>query len=162
MSRSLPAVAQPGSWRPSRDLSSGPRLSDIGDPTTGTRSRPRVLIVDDDKDTRDLYAWCMRAAGWLVYEVADGGEALMIAPAILPHVIVMDLVLPVIGGLEAIVRLRMDVRTTDIPVVACTGMGAALAEVQAWKAGCAGFIAKPCRPDDLRALLEGLVAERGG
>lgn len=87
---------------------------------TGTRRRPRVMIVDDDDDTRELYAWAMRAAGWLVETVPDGKTAILQAASFAPDVIVMDLHLPVLDGYEATRRLRADDATHDIPVVVCT------------------------------------------
>lgn len=148
-----PALAQPKSDKPRRDQGSGP----AGLPRTGVRARPRVLIVDDDEDARDMYAWCMRAAGWNVEDVADGAEALFVAEHFEPDVIVMDLRLPVIGGLEATRRLKADPRTRHIPVVALSGADRSQTEAEAMAAGCEEFVPKPCPPQDLRALLEKLV-----
>src|SRR5258708_30085721 len=77
-----------------------------GPPGSGTRLRPRVLLVDDDEDTREMYAWCMRAAGWIVETAADGADALLLAPVFEPDVIVMDLHLPTVDGIEATRRLK--------------------------------------------------------
>jgi two-component system cell cycle response regulator DivK len=109
-----------------------------------------------------MYAWCMRAAGWLVWTVTDGEQALSIASQVAPDVIVMDLRLPVIDGVEATRALKTDPDTRHIPVVGCSGVGGGHSEVLAREAGCDEFVAKPCPPEDLRALLEGLVAKRGG
>ncbi|MGH7434821.1 MAG: response regulator transcription factor [Polyangiaceae bacterium] len=84
--------------RPSPDRASGPRLRDEG---PATRTRRCVLIVDDDADTREMYAWCMLAAGWLVTHAANGEDAVLVATAVQPHAIVMDLRLPVLGGFES-------------------------------------------------------------
>ena len=124
------------------------------------RSRPRVLIAEDDDDTREIYTWCLRAAGWLVQEVANGKEALSLAPDFAPDVIVMDVRLPVIGGLEATRRLKADPLTRHIPVVLCSGVDRRHAEPLAKQAGCEEFVAKPCTPDELRALLEDVAFGR--
>lgn len=126
-------------------------------PVTGTHPRPRVLIVDDEEDTRDMYAWCMRAAGWIVEAVANGEEALFLTPAFEPDVIVMDLRLPVIDGLQATRRLKANEATGHIPVVACSGLDWARVEALARQAGCDAFVAKPCQPEELRAVVEDLV-----
>jgi two-component system cell cycle response regulator DivK len=107
-----------------------------------------------------MYAWCMRAAGWTVAEVADGFEALTAANEFDPHAIVMDLHLPVIDGVEAIRRLKSDAHTMHIPIVACTGIRRSHAEDEARAAGCDEFIRKPCMPDELCEVLESLVAGR--
>jgi CheY-like chemotaxis protein len=127
---------------------------------TGPRARPRLLIVDDHDETREMYAWCMRAAGWLVDESTDGEEAVVRARDSQPDVIAMDLHLPVLDGLEAMRLLKQDERTRDIPIVACTGVNPRRSEALAREAGCDGFVSKPCLPEDLRVLLEALAASR--
>jgi two-component system cell cycle response regulator DivK len=118
--------------------------------------------VEDDEDTRELYAWCLRAAGWLVEAVPNGEEALFVAPDFAPDVIVMDLRLPLIGGLEAARRLNADPRTAHIPIVAVSSIDQRQGEALATEAGCEAFVAKPCLPEELRALLESLVTGREG
>jgi two-component system cell cycle response regulator DivK len=154
----VPALAQPSSDRPRRDQGSGPRRAS----STALRARPGVLIVDDDEDTRELYAWCLRAAGWLVEDVANGEDALRVAGDFAPDVIVMDLLLPVIGGLEATRRLKADPHTRHIPVVAISGADRIHAEVLARKAGCDEYVPKPCAPEQLRTLLENMLLGREG
>jgi CheY-like chemotaxis protein len=115
------------------------------------------LIVDDEEDIRELYAWCLRAAGWLVEECANAEEAFFVAPDFQPDVIVMDHRLPGLSGIDAIRRIKRAERTKHVPVVACTGADRSKVELMALHAGCAAFVAKPCSPDDLRELLEQLV-----
>jgi CheY-like chemotaxis protein len=119
-----------------------------------------VLIVDDNDDTRELYGWCMRAAGWFVGGAANGAEALLVAPAFEPDVIVMDLNMPVLGGIEAIRRLKSDEDTMHVPIVALTAYDLDGNRAAARGAGCDEFVTKPCEPDDLRALLETMVKSR--
>ncbi len=83
--------------------------------------RRRLLIADDDPDTRALYAWGLRAAGWFVTEAADGLEAVGLAAALRPHAIVMDLCMPGLGGADAVVSLRKDGRTSRIPMSRALG-----------------------------------------
>jgi CheY-like chemotaxis protein len=136
---------------------SGPRVR--GAPADGNkRLRPRLLIVEDHAETRDMYAWYMRAGGWRVEEAANGEEALFLAGSFEPDVIVMDLALPVLDGIEATRRLRMDARTRRTPIVVCTALAHPHAWEQAKRAGCNAFVTKPCSPDDLGALLESLLA----
>jgi CheY-like chemotaxis protein len=127
---------------------------------TGVRPRPRVLIVDDDVDTRDLYAWCMMASGWLVHAVTNGAEALIAAPVVKPDVIVMDLHMPVLGGLDAIREIKSHDATKHVPIVACTALDRRTSEIDAMVAGCDEFVPKPCEPEALRNLLEILVTGR--
>ena len=151
-----PGRSEPTSDEPRRDHGSRPSWP----PSTGARRRPIALVVDDSEETRELYAWCMRAAGWLVEAVPSGEEALLVAAVLVPDVIVMDLNLPVIGGLEATRRLKADPDTQHIPIVAVSGIDRGQGEALATEAGCEAFLEKPCQPEQLRALLERLVAER--
>jgi two-component system cell cycle response regulator DivK len=151
------AVSEPQSTSGRRWRGSVP-----GVPDTGVRPRPRVLLVDDDEDICELYGWCMRAAGWLVESATSGEEALFVATDFAPDVIVMDLRLPVIGGLDAARLLKSDPHTRHIPIVAISATARSQAEAPAKEAGCEEFVAKPCPPERLRAILEDLVTGRRG
>ncbi len=153
-----PATAVPDSSGPPRKHGSGPgRFSDS--PKSGFRLQPRVLIVEDNDTTREMYAWSMRAAGWLVEEAANGEAALYAAALFEPDVIVMDLRLPVLDGIEATRRLKETELTRHIPIVACSALDRA--EAEAKNAGCSAFVTKPCPPEDLRVLVESLARNRG-
>jgi CheY-like chemotaxis protein len=119
-----------------------------------------VLIVDDDEDTRDLYAWCMMASGWFVHAVSNGAEALLSAPVVQPDVIVMDLHMPILGGLDAIRLMKRHDATKHVPIVACSAFDRRSNEIEAKVAGCEEFVPKPCEPEALRNLLEVIVGAR--
>ena len=161
MTQSLPVntvgvSGSAGSDRPARGQGSWPRRP----PGSGTRSRPRVLIVEDHEDTREIYAWSLRAAGWQVDAVGNGLEAVVAALATAPDVIVMDLELPVLDGITATRRLKRDEHTAHIPVVAFT----AYREEHRDEMQLVGFdevVGKPSTPEDLTKVLERLVAGRG-
>jgi CheY-like chemotaxis protein len=121
------------------------------------RRKPRVLFVEDHLDTRDIYSWWMRAAGWEVDSVTDGLEAVPVAALFQPDIVVMDLNLLVVGGIEATRRLKADPRTRHITVVACTAYGRQH-EVELKQVGFRLVVPKPCDPQDLRVILEGLLA----
>jgi CheY-like chemotaxis protein len=112
--------------------------------------------VDDSEDARDLYAGCMRAAGWHVDAVTNGAEALAMAADFEPDVIVMDLHMPVLDGIAATRRLKADARTAHIPVVACTAFGKPH-RVELPHVGFEALVPKPCTAEALRDVLENLV-----
>ena len=136
-----------------------PRLLPSAQRPSGIRRKLRALVVDDHIDSREAYADYLRQEGWDVEEVADGEEALAIAVAFAPHAILMDVVMPNVDGIEATRRLRRDPRTTDVPVVCITCHADRIAE--AWAAGCAEFVTKPCRLPELLDVIARLVLERG-
>jgi two-component system cell cycle response regulator DivK len=117
-----------------------------------------VLIVDDDEDSRELSAWCLLTAGWSVYACANGAAALLTVPHIEPDVIMMDLRMPVLGGLDAIRQLKQHEATRHVPIVACSAFDQGWSEVKARDAGCDEFVAKPFEPEALPNLLEAVIA----
>jgi two-component system, cell cycle response regulator DivK len=130
---------------------------------TGTNgTRPRVLLVDDYPDAREMYSEYLRFSGFDVVQASNGMEALQQAIDTSPDIVLMDLSLPVMDGWEATRRLKADVRTASIPVVAVTGHSLAGVSENARNLGCAAFVTKPCLPEDLvreiRRILNGAAA----
>jgi two-component system cell cycle response regulator DivK len=111
--------------------------------------RPRVLVVDDYTDAREMYSEYLQYSGFDVIEAGNGVEALERAADSSPDIILMDLSLPVMDGWEATRRLKADQATADIPIVALTGHALAGILEGARKAGCDAFVTKPCLPEDL-------------
>src|SRR5439155_15915760 len=112
-------------------------------------ARPRVMVVDDYPDAREMYSEYLEYCGFEVVQAANGMEALQRAIEAQPDIILMDLSLPVMDGWEATRRLKADPRTENIPVVALTGHALAGISEGAKKAGCDAFVTKPCLPEDL-------------
>src|SRR5271157_3922858 len=79
-----------------------------------------ILIVDDFKDDREMYAHYLTRSGFRVSLATDGQEAMDKAFQLLPDLILMDLWLPQIGGWEAIRQLKANDKTRDIPIVVLT------------------------------------------
>ncbi|HEX8794441.1 MAG TPA: response regulator [Polyangiaceae bacterium] len=125
------------------------------------RALPRgmacILVVDDFEDTRSLYAALLRSRGHEVLEAGDGEAALRIAGAELPDAIVMDLSLPVLDGRDAIEAMRLDGRTSHIPIVVVSGDADARTELQERGIDVEAFLPKPCRHDTLVSRIEKLV-----
>lgn len=120
--------------------------------------RPLVLIVDDYRDAADMYALYLALAGYEVIIAVDGHEALRLAAQKRPDLILMDLGLPVMDGLEATRRLKEDPATAAIPVVALTAHVYAV-QGEAWKHhGFARLLTKPCLPDELVAHVQAVLS----
>ena len=116
-----------------------------------------ILVVDDTRDSRELFAEYLRMAGFETIEATSGAEAIDKAGRLRPSAIVMDLEMPEMDGWEATRRLKADQRTCGIPVIALSAHVMEGARKKATEAGCAGFLPKPCYPsqvsEELRRIL---------
>jgi two-component system cell cycle response regulator DivK len=120
-----------------------------------------ILVVDDTKDSRELFAEYLRMSGFQTAEAASGAEAIDQAARLRPSAIVMDLEMPEMDGWEATRRLKADERTRGIPVIALSAHVMEGARKKAIEAGCAGFLPKPCYPIDVSAELQRVLVGRG-
>jgi len=124
------------------------------------KHRALVLVVEDYQDAREMYAAYLQFSGYDVAEATDGAEAIARTIELMPDIILMDLALPKMDGWEATRRLKSDVRTRHIPIVALTGHALAGHAEGARQAGCDSFVTKPCLPDALVAEIERMLAAR--
>jgi CheY-like chemotaxis protein len=121
----------------------------------------RILIVDDNATNLKLVAYLMRANGYTVDTALEADAALAAIGANHPDVILMDIQLPGIDGLELTRRLKADAKTRDIVIVAVTAYAMKGDQDKALAAGCDDYITKPI---DTRALPETIarhLANRG-
>jgi PAS domain S-box-containing protein len=96
------------------------RLSDLLHKHLGDRSGARLLVVEDDVETRDRVCRSLREQNWEVYAAGDGLEALRLLREHRPDLILLDLMLPVMHGLEVIEEVRKDPESHSIPIVVMT------------------------------------------
>jgi two-component system, cell cycle response regulator DivK len=106
---------------------------------------PLVLIVDDNEKNRKLARDVLRAGGFRTLEARDGTEAIALAAEHLPDVILMDLGLPDMDGIDAARRLADEAQTARIPVVALSAMPLENGADRLLAAGFAGSIEKPIK-----------------
>jgi two-component system cell cycle response regulator DivK len=123
---------------------------------------PFIFVVEDDPDTRDLYAQYFALQGLRVETASDGPSALRMIVTLVPDVIVMDLSLPRLHGWEVTRRLKADPRTSRIPVVVCTGYLTGGSTEQELEAGCDAYVLKPCTPDALLKEIQQVLARVAG
>ncbi|MDO4783959.1 MAG: response regulator transcription factor [Propionibacteriaceae bacterium] len=108
---------------------------------------PRILVVDDDPTVREVVVSYLRAADFEVYEAVDGLDALASAQQHRPDLVVLDLSLPRLDGLEVFRRLRQDHGST--PVVMLTARGEEPDRILGLEIGADDYIAKPFSPREL-------------
>lgn len=114
-----------------------------------------VLIVDDNPVNLRLVEATLKGADYEVHGAADSSSALEAVSSLRPRLILMDIQLPGMDGLELTRRLKADPATKHIPIVATTAYAMAGDEAKARQAGCDGYLAKPI---DVLAL-PGVVSE---
>lgn len=129
------------------------------DGPSNARGRPLILLVDDSTDSRWMYAEYLTAEGYSVVEADNGADALAIARRDLPDVVVMDVGLPQLDGIEATRRLRAEPATEHVLVVALSGHGDAVAK-SAEEAGVNRYLRKPCLPNELALHIGVLLGAR--
>ena len=120
-----------------------------------------ILIVDDDKDIRDLLEIIVRKEGFKVAIAQDGDDAQAKARALSPDLILLDLMLPKSGGYEALHELQAD-ETAGIPIIVMTGrqLDDSTAEMIRRESNVRDFIAKPIKTDMLISRLHQLLKTR--
>jgi two-component system cell cycle response regulator DivK len=114
---------------------------------------PLVLLVDDCRDAREMYAEHFAFCGFRVAEASNGADAIQKALELAPQIILMDLSMPGMDGWEATRHLKADPRTRHIPVIALSGHALTGFSESAKLAGCDAFVTKPCVPE---MLVEGV------
>ena len=109
----------------------------------------KVLVIDDVKSELDLISHYLEEAGYVVTSIENGLDALENVKVDRPDVIVTDLVMPDITGLELCRKLKKDPATADIPIVACTTKSRKMDRSWAKKQGVVGYVVKPFTAEQL-------------
>jgi two-component system cell cycle response regulator DivK len=119
--------------------------------------RPTILVVDDFDDTRWLLRTWLERRGFRVVEAENGREAISQAQSAAPDLIIMDLEMPELDGLEATRQIREVERLASVPIVAVSAYGAEQFRELALKAGCNEYVSTPFDPADLERLIRSYV-----
>lgn len=117
-----------------------------------------ILVIDDNPLNLKLTRLVLRSEGYEVHEAQDSREALAALETIRPRLILMDIQMPGVDGLELARRLKRDPATRDVPILALTACAMRGDEQRAYQAGCDGYISKPIdtrhMPEVIRAYLD--------
>ena len=129
------------------------RLAQIG-------ARRRALVIDDIADNRVPIVGMLQQMGFELYEASTGYDGLAEAPAIAPHLVLVDIVMPDIGGLDVIRRLRAHETLGLVPIVAISASASADSQAAAIGAGADAFLAKPIDLQQLARVAAELLSAR--
>jgi CheY-like chemotaxis protein len=128
--------------------------ADLNNPNNGPRT---ILIVDDFDDTRLLLKTWLQKKGFRVVEAEDGNRAIAAAEHNRPDLIIMDVEMPELDGLEATRRIRRLENFAEVPIVAVSAYGADQYREHALAAGCNEYVSTPFEPEELERLIRSLI-----
>ncbi len=121
---------------------------------------PKILVVDDELDILEIIRHALNKEGFEVHIAANGFQALEQTRKIKPDLILMDVMMPVMDGMEACRQLKEDNDTKNIPIVFLTARSEEFAELAGFEAGADDYISKPIRPRVLMSRLKAILRRR--
>ena len=124
--------------------------------------RRQILVVEDEADIRRLVRYNLEQEGYTVLEAADGEEALALARKQRPHLVVLDLMLPGMNGLEVCRVLRAEERTAELPVLMLTARATEVDKVLGLEIGGDDYVTKPFSPREVVARVKALLRRAYG
>ena len=120
-----------------------------------------ILVVDDEKNIRELVKFNLKSRGFKVIEAADGEEALNLVKTMAPDLIILDLMLPKIDGLEVCRILKGDPSTKKLPIIMLTALGDEIDKIVGLEMGADDYITKPFSPRELVARVRAVMRRVG-
>ncbi|MBT0566202.1 response regulator transcription factor [Williamsia sp. CHRR-6] len=125
--------------------------------------RPRILVVEDDSSIRTVVHWQLDECGFDVVEADDGAVALQILSREVPRLIVVDLTLPVVGGMDLIRAIRSGRAgvPVDVPVIILSGRSGECDRIAGLDSGADDYLIKPFSPGELAARVRSLLRRAG-
>src|SRR3954452_5957406 len=124
--------------------------------------KPNILVVDDERDLVELVRYNLERGGYGVITAFDGETALDAAQRRRPDLVVLDVMMPGIDGLEVCRRLRADVRTAGTPIIMLTAKAAEADRVVGLELGADDYVIKPFSPRELVARVRAVLRRSRG
>ncbi len=118
----------------------------------------RVLVADDDRDIRDLVAFKLGQAGYQVETAEDGAQALARVRSAPPALVVLDVMMPGLSGMDVARQLRADAQTASVPIIMLTAKAQEADVESGFAVGVDDYVIKPFSPRELLSRVRALLA----
>ena len=121
------------------------------------KQETKILLVDDEPDIIEIIKFNLEKKGYHIFTASDGLEAIKISEKIVPHLIIMDVMMPNMDGIEACEQLRKDNRFSDTIIMFLSARGEDFSYVAAFEAGADDYVTKPIKPKVLVSKVKALL-----
>jgi CheY-like chemotaxis protein len=124
---------------------------------SGASVAATIVLADDDSDLRAIYAQCLRRAGHVVWEAADGAQALALVRSRSPELLLLDIWMPIMNGLEVLEQLTSAPEAVGLKVVVLSNQDDADTRLEGFALGVADYWTKDISVIDLRGRIEQIM-----
>lgn len=121
------------------------------------KNKIKILIVDDEPDIIEILSFNLENEGYQVFSAENGKEALKLADQHLPNLIILDLMMPIMDGIETCERLRMDKKFNNTLIMFLSARGEDYSQVAAFQSGADDYVTKPIKPRILNSKVKALL-----
>lgn len=125
-----------------------------------TEKNAKILVVDDEEDVTELVAYHLRAKGWQVETLTDPARILEVSRRVCPDLIILDVMMPGVDGLQICRLFKADPGFREIPIILLTARAEEEDRVQGFEIGADDYVCKPFSPRELVHRVQGLLKRR--
>lgn len=126
------------------------------------KNKIKILLVDDEPDILEILEFNLANEGYQIFTAKNGKEALDVADKQLPHLIILDVMMPIMDGVETCERLRMDDRFKDTLIMFLSARGEDYSQVAAFESGADDYVTKPIKPRILISKVKAMLRRFSG
>ena len=120
----------------------------------------KILLVDDEPDILEIISYSLESAGYKIYKANNGLEAIKIAKKIIPDLIIMDLMMPHMNGIDACDAIRKSDNLNDVIITFLSARGEDFSKIAGFEAGADDYITKPIKPKVLLSKVKSLLRRK--
>lgn len=121
----------------------------------------RILLVDDENDILEFVSYNLQKEGFKVYTASNGATAIKLAEEVMPHLILLDVMMPEMDGIETCQVIRSKAKLKDVLIAFLTARGEDYSQIAGFEAGGDDYIAKPIKPKVLVSRIKALLKRYG-